>query len=65
MRLRALSATVKNFLVFEMSTGQMLEDVRLALQGYADLEFHGRAGGADRTPAELANVIARVYEQKD
>ena len=65
MRLRTLSAKVKNFLVFEMSTGQMLEDVRLALQGYADIEFHGRPGGAVPTPAELANVIARVYHQKD
>ncbi|PKN06156.1 MAG: 3-methyl-2-oxobutanoate dehydrogenase subunit VorB, partial [Deltaproteobacteria bacterium HGW-Deltaproteobacteria-7] len=61
LKLRALSAKVKNFLVFEMSTGQMLEDVRLALQGYADIEFHGRPGGAVPTPAELANVIAKIY----
>ncbi|PKN53342.1 MAG: 3-methyl-2-oxobutanoate dehydrogenase subunit VorB [Deltaproteobacteria bacterium HGW-Deltaproteobacteria-13] len=65
LKLRALSAKVKNFLVFEMSTGQMLEDVRLALQGYADIEFHGRPGGAVPTPAELANVIAKIYDKKD
>jgi len=62
-QLRSLSAKVKNYLVFEMSTGQMLEDVRLALQGYADIRFHGRPGGAVPTPAELANVIARIYER--
>ncbi len=64
LKLRALSAKVKNFLVFEMSTGQMLDDVRLALQGYANIEFHGRPGGAVPTPAELANVIARTLRQK-
>jgi 2-oxoglutarate ferredoxin oxidoreductase subunit alpha len=62
-QLRLLSADIKHFLVFEMSTGQMLEDVRLALQGYADIRFHGRPGGAVPTPAELANVIARIYER--
>ncbi|MDD4357981.1 MAG: 3-methyl-2-oxobutanoate dehydrogenase subunit beta, partial [Smithellaceae bacterium] len=65
LKLRALSAKIKNFLVFEMSTGQMLEDVRLALQGYANIEFHGRPGGAVPTPSELANFVARVYNKKD
>jgi 2-oxoglutarate ferredoxin oxidoreductase subunit alpha len=61
LKLRALSAKIKNYLVFEMSTGQMLEDVRLALQGYANIEFHGRPGGVVPTPAELANVVAKHY----
>ena len=65
LKLRALSKKVKKFLVFELSTGQMLEDVRLALQGFADIEFHGRPGGVVPTPAELANVIARYYERED
>jgi len=65
LHLRALSSKIKKYLVFEMSTGQMLEDVRLSLQGYADIEFHGRPGGAVPTPAELANVIAKFYEEND
>jgi len=65
LNLRALSAKVKNFLVFEMSTGQMLDDVRLSLQGYAKIDFHGRPGGAVPTPSELANVIARNYDKND
>lgn len=65
LQLRSLSSIVKHFLVFEMSTGQMLEDVRLSLQGFADIEFHGRPGGAVPTPAELANVIAKFYEKRD
>ena len=32
-------------LVVEMSTGQMVEDVRLALDGRVDVEFYGRTGG--------------------
>jgi len=62
--LRALSKNVKNFLVFEMSTGQLIDDVRLALQGYAEIGFHGRPGGVVPTPAELANVITRHYKKE-
>ena len=58
--LREVAEKVKNFLVFEMSTGQMLEDVRLALQGFANIDFHGRPGGVVPTPVELANAIARL-----
>lgn len=65
LKLRTLSECVKNYLVFEMSTGQMLEDVRLALQGYANIKFHGRPGGAVPTPSELANVVARIYAKND
>ncbi len=65
LKLRTLSSTIKNFVVFEMSTGQMLEDVRLALQGYANIDFHGRPGGAVPTPAELANVVAKMSMKKD
>ena len=62
--LRDLAKTVENFLVFEMSTGQMLEDVRLALQGYARVGFHGRPGGVVPTPVELANIVMRQYDRR-
>ena len=62
--LRDLAKKIENFLVFELSTGQMLEDVRLALQGYARIGFHGRPGGVVPTPAELANVVMRQYDRK-
>ncbi len=41
------------FLVVEMSYGQMLEDVRLALRGRARVEFLGRAGGGIPTEEEI------------
>ncbi len=64
-QLRDLAKKVNNFLVFEMSAGQMLEDVLLALQGKANVGFHGRPGGVVSTPAELANVVLRKYNRKE
>jgi 2-oxoglutarate ferredoxin oxidoreductase subunit alpha len=62
--LRDLAKTTEDYLVFELSTGQMVEDVRLALQGDARIGFHGRPGGVVPTPVELANVIMRQYDRK-
>lgn len=45
------------YLVVEMSYGQMLEDVRLAVAGRHPVEFLGRAGGG--VPSE-EQIIARV-----
>jgi len=55
---------VDNFLVFEMNTGQMLEDVQLALGNTARIQFYGRPGGVIPTPAELAKVIAYQFRKK-
>ena len=35
----------KKFLVVEMSAGQMVEDVMLAVNGKAEVDFYGRMGG--------------------
>ncbi|MFB3925256.1 MAG: 3-methyl-2-oxobutanoate dehydrogenase subunit VorB [Syntrophales bacterium] len=55
--IRALSDRISKFLVFEMSTGQMVEDVRLALGDDHRVSFYGRPGGVVPTPAEIAKVI--------
>jgi len=52
-RLTALAAEGKRFLVVEMSCGQMVEDVRLAVNGASEVAFHGRSGGAVPTPDEI------------
>lgn len=52
-----------DFFVFEMSTGQMVEDVRLSLEGKGRIHFHGRPGGVISTPAELSRIISRHYYQ--
>jgi len=62
--LRELNKRIKDFLVFEMSTGQMVEDVRLSLEGNGNIRFYGRAGGVVSTPIEIAEKIEELY-QKD
>jgi 2-oxoglutarate ferredoxin oxidoreductase subunit alpha len=55
--IRELSKKVKRFIALEMSTGQMVEDVRLALEGRAEVLFYGRPGGIIPEPDEFAQVI--------
>jgi len=62
--LRSLCRSVTHFLTFEMSTGQMVEDVRLSLEGTGQVHFYGRPGGAIPTPDEIANVIQPLYERQ-
>jgi 2-oxoglutarate ferredoxin oxidoreductase subunit alpha len=51
---------VKGFLVVEMNTGQMLEDVRLSVCGRAPVEFYGRPGGVVPFPDEILAEIRRM-----
>ena len=62
--IKQAAQTIKSFLVFEMSMGQMVEDVQFAVEGGADVEFYGRPGGVIPTPSEFARVISRNYVQK-
>lgn len=43
----------KKFLVIEMSAGQMVEDVKLAVDGKCPVEFFGRMGGGIPTQEEI------------
>lgn len=54
----------KLFLVVEMSTGQMVEDVRLAVCGRQAVHFYGRTGGMMPTPAGVAEEILRLTGHK-
>lgn len=61
----ALAATAdhaKAYLTVEMNMGQMVEDVRLAVEGRAPVEFYGRAGGVIPTPAEVLEQIRKINE---
>jgi 2-oxoglutarate ferredoxin oxidoreductase subunit alpha len=48
------------YLVIEMSYGQMLEDVRLAVDGRFPVEFLGRAGGGVPTEEEIISVARHM-----
>lgn len=41
------------FLSVEMSAGQMIEDIRLAVEGRRPVQFYGRSGGIVPTPDEI------------
>ena len=56
-----LSQKIPSFVVFEMSTGQMVDDVKMALEGRSRVYFHGRPGGIIPTPAEFARILYREY----
>ncbi|MBO5341636.1 MAG: 3-methyl-2-oxobutanoate dehydrogenase subunit VorB [Lachnospiraceae bacterium] len=49
--------TAKKFLCVEMNMGQMVEDVRLVVNGRKPVEFFGRTGGVIPTPAEVLDQI--------
>jgi len=55
----------KLFLVFEMSTGQMIDDVRLAVGGSVECVFYGRPGGVVPAPQEIQRIIERHWLQKE
>ncbi|MBI4495704.1 MAG: 3-methyl-2-oxobutanoate dehydrogenase subunit VorB [Deltaproteobacteria bacterium] len=55
--LNRLSRRIKHLLAIEMNTGQMVEDVRLAVQGDARVKFYGHPPGSAPSPEELLAAI--------
>lgn len=52
---------VKGFMAVEMSAGQMVEDVRLAVEGKTRVEFYGRIGGIIPTPDEVVDALKSKF----
>lgn len=50
----------KKFLVIEMNLGQMVEDVRLAVNGKCPVHFHGKAGGVTVNEDEVLEEIMKL-----
>ena len=53
----ALTDHVKGFLTVEMNAGQMVEDVKLAVNGKVPVEFYGRMGGVIPSPEEVVEAM--------
>lgn len=51
-------------LTVELSAGQMVEDVSLAIQCAKPVYFYGRTGGMMMNPKEIYEQILRVFETK-
>ncbi len=59
--LAALAPRLRAIVVLELSAGQLVEDVRLAVEGRAPVFFHGRTGGMVPTPGEVVDVLRRAW----
>ncbi len=57
MEIARLGKQAEAMLVVEMNSGQMLEDVRLAVSGSVPVEFYGRLGGVIPFPDEILEQI--------
>ncbi|RLD16714.1 MAG: 3-methyl-2-oxobutanoate dehydrogenase subunit beta [Caldiserica bacterium] len=58
-RIRELARRKKKFLVVEMSCGQMVEDVKLSVNGESEVYFYGRPGGG---VPEVEMIINKIEE---
>ena len=52
-----IGKTKHGFISVELSCGQMVEDVKLSVEGKAPVAFYGKTGGIVPTPAEIAKNI--------
>ncbi len=57
-----LADTASRFLAVELSTGQMVEDVQLAVNGKVPVHFYGRCGGVVPGSDELLDEFSKIME---
>ena len=58
--LEALVPQLKNILVVEMSAGQMVEDVRLVVNGRVPVDFYGKCGGLIPSPDDIFEAFEKI-----
>jgi 2-oxoglutarate ferredoxin oxidoreductase subunit alpha len=60
-RINELAGKVKGILAVEMSAGQMVEDVLLAVNGKVPVKHFGRMGGVITTPEEVIEKLKSLF----
>ena len=55
--IREAASKSKGIIVAEINAGQMIEDVRLAVNGSVKVEHFGRLGGIVPEPEEIVNAL--------
>ncbi len=60
--LKKLSEKVEYFLTVEMNAGQMVEDVRLGVEGRKPVYFYGRMGGIVPTAEEILKELYSIIK---
>jgi len=61
-RLNELGGKIKLALTVELNTGQMVEDVRLAMNGKVPVEYYGRLGGMLPTPESIVHHLETLIQ---
>ncbi|HZU26144.1 MAG TPA: 3-methyl-2-oxobutanoate dehydrogenase subunit VorB [Bryobacteraceae bacterium] len=61
--IRALARTSTAFLAVELSTGQMVDDVRLAVEGRRPVDHYGRMGGVVPSAEEILGAVRNVAQR--
>jgi len=59
-QISAAAETFRMFLTVEMSSGQMIDDVKLAVEGRCPVLLHGRPGGGVPTVDEILDKIRQL-----
>lgn len=63
--LERISLSVKNFMAVELNTGQMLDDLKLAVGHKKNqVDFYGRPPGSIPSPDELFEEIGKIYKKR-
>jgi 2-oxoglutarate ferredoxin oxidoreductase subunit alpha len=61
--LAKLAERANVFLTVEMNAGQMVEDVRLAVNGKCPVHFYGRMGGMIPSPEEVLTKVESIVKE--
>ena len=56
-----LAGQVKGILSLEINAGQMVEDIRLAVEGRIPVQHFGRLGGIIPDPDEVVDALKRLF----
>ena len=63
-RIQELSGQVKSMMSIELNLGQMVDDLKLAVNGAVPVGFYGRQGGIIYTPDEIAEAFKKFNNLK-
>lgn len=63
VRLHELAERTKFMLTVELNSGQMVEDVRLSVNGKVPVEFYGRMGGMIPNPEEIVGKLENLIQK--
>jgi len=58
--LREMAPRLRGILDVEMNAGQMVEDVRLSVEGRTPVAFYGRMGGVIPSPEEVVKALHQM-----